>query len=351
MSIKKILESAILAPSGDNCQPWSFIVKGNQINIINLSERDTSLFNFCQRASLIAHGALIENILIASSASGYNIKLTPFPDNLNPNLIATVELEKSEVRDESLYPYITQRATNRKPYKSIPLTAKQRNTLLNTSSVFANAGVKLVEELDRKAFIAEAIALTDRLVFENPYLHSFLFEHIRWTEEEALKTRDGLYIKTLELSAPQAIGFRLLKNWSILQTLNKFVLSKIAAKQAEKLCLSASAIGIIIVDGNTDEDFLTGGRLVQRLWLEATRMGLAFQPMTGLTFLIQRVLAKETKEISTEHIRLIMNAFDSIVSAFNLSKESMVMLFRIGHSSPPAARSLRLSVDEVVKTE
>lgn len=351
MSIKKILESAILAPSGDNCQPWSLIVKGNQINIINLSERDTSLFNFCQRASLIAHGALIENILIASSASGYNIKLRPFPDNLNPNLIATVELEKSEVRDESLYPYITQRATNRKPYKSIPLTAKQRNTLLNTSSVFANAGVKLVEELDRKAFIAEAIALTDRLVFENPYLHSFLFEHIRWTEEEALKTRDGLYIKTLELSAPQAIGFRLLKNWSILQTLNKFGLSKIAAKQAEKLCLSASAIGIIIVDGNTDEDFLTGGRLVQRLWLEATRMGLAFQPMTGLTFLIQRVLAKETKEISTEHIRLIMNAFDSIVSAFNLSKESMVMLFRIGHSSPPAARSLRLSVDQVVKTE
>ncbi len=351
MSIKKILESAILAPSGDNCQPWSLIVKGNQINIINLSERDTSLFNFCQRASLIAHGALIENILIASSASGYNIKLRPFPDNLNPNLIATVELGKSEVRDESLYPYITQRATNRKPYKSIPLTAKQRNTLLNTSLVFANAGVKLVEELDRKAFIAEAIALTDRLVFENPYLHSFLFEHIRWTEEEALKTRDGLYIKTLELSAPQAIGFRLLKNWSILQALNKFGLSKIAAKQAEKLCLSASAIGIIIVDGNTDEDFLTGGRLVQRLWLEATRMGLAFQPMTGLTFLIQRVLAKETKEISTEHIRLIMNAFDSIVSAFNLSKESMVMLFRIGHSSPPAARSLRLSVDQVVKTE
>ena len=351
MSIKKILESAILAPSGDNCQPWSFIVKGNQINIINLSERDTSLFNFCQRASLIAHGALIENILIASSASGYNIKLKAFPDNLNPSLIATVELGKSEVRDESLYPYITQRATNRKPYKSIPLTAKQRNTLLNTSSVFANAGVKLVEELDRKAFIAEAIALTDRLVFENPYLHSFLFEHIRWTEEEALKTRDGLYIKTLELSAPQAIGFRLLKNWSILQALNKFGLSKIAAKQAEKLCLSASAIGIIIVDGNTDKDFLTGGRLVQRLWLEATRMGLAFQPMTGLTFLIQRVLAKETKEISTEHIRLIMNAFDSIVSAFNLSKESMVMLFRIGHSSPPAARSLRLSVDQVVKTE
>lgn len=351
MSIKKILESAILAPSGDNCQPWSLIVKGNQINIINLSERDTSLFNFCQRASLIAHGALIENILIASSSSGYNIKLTPFPDNLNPNLIATVELEKSEVRDEPLYPYITQRATNRKPYKSTPLTARQRNTLLNTSSVFANAGVKLVEELDRKAFIAEAIALTDRLVFENPYLHSFLFKHIRWTKEEALKTRDGLYIKTLELSAPQAIGFKLLKNWSILQALNKFGLSKIAAKQAEKLCLSASAIGIIIVDGNTDEDFLTGGRLVQRLWLEATRMGLAFQPMTGLTFLIQRVLAKETKEISTEHIRLIMNAFYSIVSAFNLSKESMVMLFRIGHSSPPAARSLRLSVDQVVKTE
>jgi nitroreductase len=351
MNIKKILESAILAPSGDNCQPWRFIVKDNQIDIFNVPERDNSLFNYRQRASLVAHGALIENIMIASSATGYSAKLRSFPDRTNPGHIATVELEKSDVRDEPLYPFISLRSTNRKPYRDTPLTDEQRTILLNASRHLSGGEIRLLEDRDKKAIIAEAVGINDRLVFENPYLHRFLFEHIRWSKEEASKTRDGLDIRTLELPMPQVIGFRLLKNWSIVQTLNKFGLSRFAvAKQAERLCLSSSASGIVIVGGSAEEDFLAGGRLVQRVWLEAMRLGLSFQPMTGITFLIQKVLAGSTDGLSTRHTGLINDAHDRIRAAFKLKDETVVMLFRVGRSDPPSARSLRLPLEDVAET-
>ncbi len=56
--IKKILEMAVYAPSGENCQPWRFEVRDSKIDIFNLPERDQSLYNHGQMASYFAHGVL-----------------------------------------------------------------------------------------------------------------------------------------------------------------------------------------------------------------------------------------------------------------------------------------------------
>jgi len=82
--IKKILEAAVHAPSGENCQPWRFEIRDGEIRIFNLPERDQSLYNYGQMASYVAHGALIENILIASSAFGYRARTNLFPQENDP---------------------------------------------------------------------------------------------------------------------------------------------------------------------------------------------------------------------------------------------------------------------------
>lgn len=345
-----ILQAALQAPSGDNSQPWKLLIDKDQINLINLSDRDTSLYNHRQRASLVAHGALIENILIASASLGYKAAVRTFPDKSSPDLVATIALDKSEATNEPLYPFISRRATNRKPYDSAPLTAGEKSSLFSAASVVPSAKLRVIDDPEKKRLIAVALGINDRLVFENPDLHNFLFSHIRWTEKEALETGDGLDIRTLELAIPQALGFRLLRNWDLLRQLNKLGISKVIAKQAEGLCLSSSAIGAVIMDENTDEAFLNGGRLMQRVWLEATRLGLSLQPMTGITFLVQRVLAGEKEGLSTAQIGLIKDAYEKIGSAFTLGVgETIVMLFRTGHSRPPSARSRRLAIDKVVE--
>ena len=348
MKFKEILESAILAPSGDNCQPWQFAIHGNHIDIFNLPARDTSLYNYRQRASLVAHGALIENMLIASSALGYKAKLTILPDRFNPDLIATIELEGSEAGNEPLFPFISRRSSNRKLYKPLPLAGEQRQCLINSSTAVGSGTVRLLEGEGERRAVAKVIGMNDRLVFENRHLHSFLFEHIRWSDEEARQTRDGLDIRTLELAPLDALAFRLFKNYSLLHTLNFFGVSKLVAKNAEKLAVSASALGIVTVDGDSDGDFLTGGRLVQRVWLEATRLGLSFQPMTGITFLMQRVGEGETGLLSQEQVMLIRDTRRKLSAAFKLTSETVVLMFRVGHNSSPSALSLRQPLESRV---
>jgi hypothetical protein len=345
-----ILQAALQAPSGDNSQPWKLLIADDQIKLINLPGRDTSLYNYRQRASLVAHGALIENILITSSSLGYRATVRTFPDKSSPDLVAAIALDKSEAADEPLYPFISRRGTNRKPYDSTPLTAEEKSGLFDAAGAVPGGKLKLTDNPEKKRLLAGALGINDRLVFENPDLHTFLFDHIRWTEKEAAETGDGLDIRTLELAVPQALGFRLLKNWNLLRQLNKLGISKFIAKQAEGLCLSSSAIGAVIMDENTDEAFINGGRLMQRVWLEATRLGLSLQPTTGIAFLLQRVLAGEKEGLSAAQIGLIQDAYERIGSAFALGAgETVVMLFRTGHSRPPGARSRRLALDKVVE--
>jgi nitroreductase len=118
-AISKIIEAGIRAPSGDNCQPWRFEVKDNRISIYNIPDRDNSLYSWGQRASYIAHGALIENMTIAAAHLGYAAKIKLFPESRDPNLVARLTLEQPAPPEEgALYEAIFARATNRKPYRS-----------------------------------------------------------------------------------------------------------------------------------------------------------------------------------------------------------------------------------------
>jgi hypothetical protein len=116
-----------------------------------------------------------------------------------------------------------------------------------------------------------------------------------------------------------------------MQQLNKIGISRIIARQAEKLAFYASALGIVTVGGTADKDFLTGGRLVQRVWLEAPRLGLSFQQMTGITFLMQRITEGEVDDLSPEHVSLIEKARNEMTAAFALAGETVVMMFRIAN--------------------
>src|ERR1700728_957941 len=115
-TIQGILEESVQAPSGENAQPWRFGVKKNEIHVFNIPERDQSPYNFRQRASYVANGAVIENISIVASVRGYDSRITLFPDKNNSNLVAVISLHEKQPNKELLYPYIVQRTTNRRPY-------------------------------------------------------------------------------------------------------------------------------------------------------------------------------------------------------------------------------------------
>ncbi len=350
MDLREILEEAVRAPSGDNCQPWRFEVKGDTVRIIDLPGRDTSLFNYRQRASQVAHGALLENLAIIASARGYAADINLFPAASEPELVATVAFRPAPTQADPLYDVIKVRCTNRRPYDGSPLTDEEREALASAS---AGRGGRLIltRDDDEKAFLAGIASLNDRLVFENENLHSFLFDHIRWNDDEARQTRDGLDIKTLDLAPPDALAFPLLKRWPLVKFLNTFGISRIVAANARKLALSSSALGLIVIPGTSATDYVNAGCLLERVWLEATRCGLSFQLTTGITFLMQKVLEGDISGLTSPHAALISDARRRIIGRFGVTSETIAIMFRIGKSLPPSARSLRLAIDELMFSE
>ena len=202
--------------------------------------------------------------------------------------------------------------------------------------------IQFIGELQQRGVLAGALSLNERLMLENYHVHQSLFPHLLWTAKEDEEQRAGLYIKTLELPPPVQLAFKLLHSWSWAHRSGKIGLPKLVAATTKKLYASCGAIGLLTIPSNSDTDFVVGGRMLQRMWLTATQLGLSLQPVVSTLYLGQRVLAGDTEKFSAEQIKLIQQAYKTIKETFGITEETMLMTFRIGYSKPPSARARKL---------
>ncbi len=341
--IRDILRLAIYAPSGDNLQPWKFIVQGNTLFVCSVPERDQTLYNFAQRGSFVAHGALIENIAIVSPHFGYRAVIELFPLLEDPQCTAKVMFEKTGSTDNELLNFIKERTTNRKPHAKKILDAQVKEKLLECQKYADGATLILVEDHEKLKELGSALSLQDQLLLENFSIHEFIFQHIRWTEKEEHEKKSGLYFATLGLAGPPKIMFKAFQFWKIASLLAAIGFSKIIGIQMAKLYSESGAIGAIVIPGSTPKDFVNAGRLLQKVWLTCTRLGLAFQPITGIMFLGQMLSdTKEHKEIPHNQAIRIYDAWGEISTIFDTRNKTFGMIFRIGYAPEVDARSSRL---------
>lgn len=341
----RIIEAGVLAPSGDNCQPWAFSVRGETVDIHNLPGMDTSVYNRHQRASLVAHGALIENMAVEAAARGWDCGVSLLPDPGAPDLTARLVFTRDRGRPaDPLAPGIPHRCTNRKAYDGRPLTEEQKGSLASQVEPFGPFRLHLLSGAEKDT-LAHVISLNDRLVFEWEPLHAFLFDHVRWSADEAERTRDGLDLRTLELSPPDRVAFPLLKRYRLLSLLNHLGVSRIVGGKGGALARSAGAVGLLTIrkPEPSPEEYITAGRAIERVWLDAARLGLSMQLMTGITFLMRLVQEGEAADIGSSRLNLISRAAARIGSIVGPG-ETPLILFRVGNSPPPSCRSLRRPV-------
>jgi hypothetical protein len=202
--------------------------------------------------------------------------------------------------------------------------------------------LKLVDNKDQVQALALVGSMNERIVFENPLLHQFLFSHITWTKAEAEQKSIGFYIKTLGMPAPAELSFKLFRHWPVVRALNHVGLSKAIWKQNGHTYAQSAAMGIVIVPGDTPTDFVTAGRITQRVWLTATKLDMSLQPMTGVLFFMQSILAGETKDFSPDQVQRVRESFATIQDIFHVAAGTIPMMFRLGFGGSPDARSPKL---------
>lgn len=346
--IKKIVEAAVRAPSGDNVQPWKLELSSDflSLEIHNLPELDNSYYNFRQAAAYVAHGALIENIIIASRHLGCRADIRLFPDRTNPNHVASIRFQESEAEFDPLYEAIFTRYTNRFPFKYCPIGADDRGRLLDAIQSVEGINACLIDDRTLINKLAKMLMINDRLVFERSDIHRFLFNQIRWSQEQVDSSLDGMPLDVLGLSGVEKVFFPLMRFWGFVRIANYFGLSRIIALKCWNNLRSSALIGHIVVKKYDAQDFVNAGRAMQRVWLEATRQGLAFQPIIGLPLLIYReklgVLAdfSESQRCMISDIDVIWRRLCCIPNS-----DKIAIGFRIGKGRLTPIKTKRRLVD------
>ncbi len=354
IDLMRIVEAGIQAPSGENCQPWRFKIFENYIDLFNDPLSDQSLYNVNQGGSLVAHGTCLENMAIASESLGLICDIALFPSPQDKNYVARLNFKKGVATTHPLYASIPRRITNRKKYQTTPLSPSEKESLTNlvSSTDSQKNQVKFLEQSEAKEKLAEALSANERIVFENKNVHNFFFSHVRWTEKENNDVPNGFFVETLELDAKQRKGFGLFRNWRLLTIFNKLMgVSKMVARDNAKVYKASAAIGAIIGKDNSPVSLVTAGRTFERLWLEATRLGLQLQPITGLLFLSENLEMKDEQVFPDNQRRLMVDSRSAVYREFGLERGKILITFRIGTGEAASAHAARFPLEHFIISE
>ncbi len=348
-ALERILIAGNNAPSGENCQPWRFFVRGDVIEIHLRSERDQSAYSWGQRASYLACGAVIENMVVAASVEGYRAAVAFFPNEKNAEHIADVTLHKdASIQPDPLAGFIAKRVTNRKPYAKEVLAESERRALYAAIEA-ANGRLALAESQKDLERLGRVGSTNEEIMLANRSLHQFFFSHVNWTKEEDEQRKVGFYIETLELPPPAKVLFRIFRHWPLMRLLATLGFNRVVAAQNAAVNASASAIGAFVIAHTEPLDFVKAGRSVERLWLTATSLGLSLQPLTGVLFFKLKLDAGEKDGFSPQEQKLITSAYQDASRIFQADGKHIVFMFRIGRGDAPAARAIRFPLVDTGK--
>lgn len=341
--LRVILSAAIKAPSGHNYQPWSFVVRNNRLSII-LETTDATIYNFKERGSLTALGALTESIILTAPTFGFEAEHKFTYDRTRPGDPAVqIDLTATEPRSVLYADALAVRTTNRKPYHDEPIPEPVKRAVLGTLSVTPSINAYYVGEAGRRKAIAYQLAKADTLMLSQPDVYAAVFPHVIWTEEEEWKRREGLYVSTLELPPPAESAFRFFaKHPRLARLAGLFGFGHIIAAANASTYSHGGALILFTIPNFSDSSFFELGRALLRAWACATHHGLSAQPIGGTIFLAARASEGDANTLTSRAQTMLVNAEKISRTLFGVAEKEMAgIVLRIGYSDPPSATSSR----------
>ena len=346
---KQLCEAASRAPSPDNNQPWAFRACEGRVDVFHCRDRALPS-DVRDMFSWTALGAAIENIVLSASTTGlasqveYNGR--PFARNDGLEHVATIQFSEGSPVDP-LADWIDARTTNRKLYSSTPIESEVLARLSDSVTDPDSKITWLSQRADLKQ-LAKLIGVADRIRFEYRPFHEEFHEVLRYDDEQARRSGDGLDLKTLETPAIAGTMFRWLRPWKRMALANRFGLSRLFADYSAKQVKRSGAIGLLTTSELSDQGYLEAGRSLQRIWLASTKAGLAFQPLGGLPLFLTKLGEAGTDTFLPKHAHRLQRAVEPFHRLFPASRDAaLVLLFRIGSANSPSARSYRYSIEKI----
>jgi len=350
-----LVRAAVLAPSPDNNQPWRFDVEGDRL-LFHLDPERALPSDVNSMFDLMGLGAAVENTCIAARGAGCSADVEYHPGfgkatgGELPPWAAAVHLGAGGDTPDPLEPHLAVRCTNRKLYSTRPIEGPTLARIGEAAERFARVRIDWVADRRRIRSFARVVAASDRFRFEYEPFHKEIYRQLRFTAEEAERTRDGLDLRTLELPPGTGLILRLLRRWSRMRLLNRLRLNRLLTVPSALSVWKSGALGVISVPEPSASNFLEGGRAFQRIWLAVQAEGLALQPLGSLPVFLGHLEQLRGEKLTAAHQRLSGRLGKRLRRLVPIVVDrTLLMVFRTGYAPPPKVRSLRRAAEDVMR--
>jgi len=349
---QELVSYAAHAPSSGNDQPWHWLYRHNSFFVFHEVNRSYSFGDYKNRASYTSVGGAIENFIIGAKHKSYKAHVDYFPAT-DKRLIARISLKRFTAENgepqQHLYNNIFRRHTNRKLLPRQKISTHKLDELTAAAESVENAKVHWITDEPGLLTIGKIISACDRMRLLNPHGHyDFFKREIRFSEQEILSKRTGMSIEELHMPADSRFALRLLSEEPVMNVLNSFNGADALRYASVHSAVAASAIGLITMPDYSAVSFLEGGRAMQRQWLKASDLSIAYHPMAGPLYFFPRIIFGDREglddSMSTELTEL-RKEFMQVFPGDNTRGE--ILLFRIFMPDEEKPSSLRLPLNEV----
>jgi len=359
LELESLIKAASLAPSGGNCQPWKWLYSDKKLLLFHEKTHSASFLDYKNLASYIAFGAASENLILKAHQLNLEVISHFSPIEKNDRLIASFsfyELNKDLIKTNSeshdfdyLVDVIDIRFTNRNVQEKQFISESLLNCFKDVASSIQGAQLLLFNGEQDINILSDIVGEIERFRLLHDESYRDIMNEIRWTEEDAINKNDGIDLRTVDFTAEEKAGLTMLKNPLVVNHLNKLTGDIGAAfkKQSKRVISSASALGLIVMPSNQPHDFYNGGRVLQRVWLEANKIGISLQPVSPLVFYFARLLDNNTEglcDTQVEELMRIKIKFDTLKNT-DLKE---IFLFRLCVADVPKIKSLRHPIKEIL---
>lgn len=349
-----LLQAAIRAPSGDNCQPWKFhFLESNKLAISIVPSLASSFFDVGFRATYISVGAVVQNIRIAAATKNLAIEVSYQDFKVGQTPVAFVIFKENtpftDKKNQENYLAMMKRTVNRRPFLPKPLSVETWQELLNVETP---ENISVMTYIGKeKGQWAKAVRAADMIRWTHPKIHQELFQKIRYTAEEAQATQDGLEIDRLGAGPAAKYMMKFLSSWSRQCLLNNIGGARALAGQTVSLLHASS--GLVGVWGKSDDasTWMQGGEVIQKLWIQAQKLGLAVQPLPIAIYLKKRfdlVGEEDFQTIHQPYVSKLSHVIDFFAKSNKCNSEPL-MLFRVGKTLPMKNTAVRKPLQEFLQ--
>ncbi|ETX00407.1 MAG: hypothetical protein ETSY2_39145, partial [Candidatus Entotheonella gemina] len=349
-----LIKSAAQAPSGGNAQPWLWHYHEQKgiFQFVDQSQQ-TPLLDCAFIASLIGHGAASENLVLAAKSKGIDLKAVFHGQELSQDNHLIAHYEGCDAASAHPFPELAQqiasRITNRKNGDRTVLPASTLEWLQQVGETVEDCTLHFITDENKLDEFAQMFAQIEMARITDTQGHEDFMHEIRWSEQEEKEKGDGVNIWSLDIDDSDYVGMLACKQLGALQMLREWGKGTKLTRLFRKTIDSCSALGVICLPGTSNEDFFKAGRALQRVWLKATELGLAFQPQSPMTLLFYHIanIKNSTMDVQTRQtVQAVQKKYAQVFDM--IGTKQGLFVFRLSSTEKKGVPSCRRTLDEVL---